>query len=60
MNKKSPTTKSEKWRHASTSIEIAWTNEQKTDLKGLWRHMVATKIGTTKQKQQKANTYNIA
>ena len=45
---KTSTTKSEKWRHARTSAEIAWTNEQKADLKWLWRHMVATKILTTK------------
>ena len=29
MNKKTRSTKSEKWRHACNSVEIAWTNEQK-------------------------------
>ena len=29
MNKKNRSTKSEKWRHAPNSVEIAWTNEQK-------------------------------
>ena len=29
MNKKTRFTKSEKWRHACNSVEIAWTNEQK-------------------------------
>ena len=48
MNKTTHFTKSEKWRHARTSVEIAWTNQQKADLKWLWRHMSATKIATTK------------
>ena len=29
MNKKTHSTKSEKWRHTCNSVEIAWTNEQK-------------------------------
>ena len=29
MNKKTRSTKSEKWRYTCNSIEIAWTNEQK-------------------------------
>ena len=29
MNKKTCSTKSEKWRHTCNSVEIAWTNEQK-------------------------------
>ena len=29
MNKKSRSTKIEKWRHACASVEIAWKNEQK-------------------------------
>ena len=29
MNKKTRSTKSEKWRHACNSVEIAWMNEQK-------------------------------
>ena len=41
---KTGSTKSEKWRHARTSVEIAWTYEEKADLKWLWRHMVVTKI----------------
>ena len=30
MNKKTRSIKSEKWRHTRTSVEIAWTNEQKS------------------------------
>ena len=52
MNKKTRFTKSEERRHTGTSVEIAWTNEQQADLKCLWRHMVATKIATMKQKNQ--------
>ena len=44
--KKTRSTKSEKWRSSHTSVEIAWKNEQKADLKWLWRHMVVTKILT--------------
>ena len=29
MNKRTRSTKSEKWRHTCNSVEIAWTNEQK-------------------------------
>ena len=29
MNKKTRSTKNEKWRHTCNSVEIAWTNEQK-------------------------------
>ena len=29
MNKKTRSTKSEKWRHTCNSVKIAWTNEQK-------------------------------
>ena len=29
MSKKTRSTKSEKWRHACNSVEVAWTNEQK-------------------------------
>ena len=42
-------TKSEKWRQARHSFQIAWTNKQKADLKWSCRHMVVTKILTTKQ-----------
>ena len=31
-----------------TSLDIAWTIEQKADLKWLWRHMVVTKIAKMK------------
>ena len=44
-------TKSEKWRHARTSVEIEWTSEKKADLKWLWRYMVVTEI-LTKQKKE--------
>ena len=52
MNKKNRSTKSKKWRHARTSVEIAWTNEQKADLKWLWRHMVVTKIHKCHKKRK--------
>ena len=38
-------------KNARTSVEIAWKNEQKADLKWLWRHIVVTKIATTKLKK---------
>ena len=46
---------SEKWRHMRNSVEIAWTNEQKADLKRVWRHVVVKKILITKTKQEKTN-----
>ena len=46
---------SEKWRHARTSIEIARTNEQKADLKWLWRHMVEQKSRRGNKNHEKAN-----
>ena len=45
---KTRSTKSEKWRNTRTSVEIALTNEPKADLRWFWRHMVLTKIATTK------------
>ena len=47
MNKTS-STKSETWRQARNSVQIAWTNEHNADLKWLWRHMGVTKILTKK------------
>ena len=46
---------SEKWRHARTSVEIAWTNEQKE-----WFEMVVASYGCNKKldkikNQKKAN-----
>ena len=41
---KTQSTKIEKRRYTRISFEIAWTNEQKADLKLLCRHKVATKI----------------
>ena len=35
MNNRTRSTKSENWRHARNSDEIAWRNEQKADLKWL-------------------------
>ena len=53
MNKKTRSTKSEKWRHTCNSVEIAWTNEQKVAVtsygrtkKSWWRN---------KKNQEKAN-----
>ena len=43
----SRSTKSEKWRYAHTSVEIARANDQKADLNWLWRHMVVAKKLTT-------------
>ena len=57
INKKTRSTKNEKWLHACTSVEIAWMNEQKADLKWLWRHMVVTKIIIKKkQKHSRKNS----
>ena len=47
--KKTCSTKSEKWRQVRTSVEIAWTNEQKEDLKWFWRHRVVTKFSMRKK-----------
>ena len=41
--KKPLPTKNEKLRHARNSVETAWTNESKSDLKWLWRRMVVIK-----------------
>ena len=38
MNKKTRSTKSEKWRHTCNSVEIAWTNEQKVALTSYGRN----------------------
>ena len=38
MTKPTRSTKSEKGRHARNSVEIAWTNEQKADLKIVTSH----------------------
>ena len=55
MNKKTLSTDSEKCHHVHNSVEIASKNEQKEDLKWLWRHMVATKILTNFKNQDRAN-----
>ena len=46
----------QEWKMTSRtqSVHNAWTNEQKADLKWLWRHMVLTKI-LTKQKNHYSN-----
>ena len=51
MNKKVRSNQSEKWRHTRTSVEIAWTNEHKADLKWLWRHMVVKKSRRRNKKE---------
>ena len=38
MNKKTRSTKSEKWRHTCNSVEIAWTNEQKVSVTSYGRN----------------------
>ena len=52
---KTRSTKSKKWRQARTSVDIAWTNEQKADLRWLWRHMVVTKILTKWKKHSRTS-----
>ena len=52
---KTHSTKSEKWSHARISVEIAWTNEQKADLKWLRRHIVVKNNDQGKKNQEKAN-----
>ena len=54
MNKKR-VAKVKKWRPTGTSDDIAWANEQKADLKWLWRQMVVTKIATEQKNQEKSN-----
>ena len=49
---KTRSTKSEKWRHTRTSVEITWTNEQKADL-------VVTSYGRNKNHDDEINkTYS--
>ena len=50
MDQKTRSTESEKWRYERNSVEIAWTNGQKADLKWLRHRMVVTKILTTNLK----------
>ena len=50
MNKKKLSTKSEKWRHTCSSIEIAWTNEQK---------MAVTSYGRNKNHDEIKKANNI-
>ena len=38
MNKKTPSTKSEKWRLTCNSVEIAWTTEQKVAMTSYGRN----------------------
>ena len=54
---KTRSNKSEKWRHACTSVEIAYTNEQKADWKWWWRHLVVTKPWWNR-KQARKNSGN--
>ena len=46
MNK-TRSTKSEKWRHTRTSVEIAWTNEQKNRFE-----VVVTTYGRIKNRDE--------
>ena len=45
MNKKNRYTKCENRRHTRTSVEIAWTNEQKS-----WFEVVVTSYGRNKNR----------
>ena len=60
MNIKIRSTKSLKWRHTRKSVGIAWTNEQKADLKWLWHYMVVTKILTKKKTANNSLCYRFA
>ena len=53
MNKKTCSTKSEKWRHACNSVEIAWTNEQKVAVTSYGRNK--NHDDEIKKNQEKAN-----
>ena len=53
MNKKTRSTKSEKWRHACNSVEIAWTNEQKVAVTSYGRNK--NHYDEIKKNQEKAN-----
>ena len=53
MNKKTRSTKSEKWRHACNSVEIAWTNEQKVAVTSYGRNK--NHDDEIKKNQEKAN-----
>ena len=53
MNKKIRSTKSEKWRHACNSVEIAWTNEQTVGVTSYGRNK--NHDDEIKKNQEKAN-----
>ena len=53
MNKKTRSTKSERWRHACNSVEIAWTNEQKVAVTSYGRNK--NHDDEIKKNQEKAN-----
>ena len=53
MNKKTRSTKSEKWRHTCNSVEIAWTNEQKVAVTPYGRNK--NHDDEIKKNQEKAN-----
>ena len=53
MNKKTRSTKSEKWRHTCSSVEIAWTNEQKVAVTSYDRNK--NHDDEIKKNQEKAN-----
>ena len=50
MNKKTRSTKSEKWRHTFDSVEIAWTNEQKVAVTSYGRNKNHDEIKKTKRR----------
>ena len=51
MNKKTRSTKSEKWRHTCNPVEIAWTNEKKVAVTSYGRN----KYHDHEINQEKAN-----
>ena len=56
MNKRTRSTRSQKWRHTRTSVEIAWTNEQKQIWSGcdaIWSSQKSRR--RNKKNQEKAN-----
>ena len=53
MNKKTRSTKSEKWRHTCNSVGIAWTNEQKMAVTSYGRNK--NHDDEIKKNQEKAN-----
>ena len=56
INKKIRPIKRENWRHARTSVEIAWKIEQKSDLKWLTSYDCNKNLDDEIKNQEKANS----